>query len=169
MSVKEDIKRSKAFLQYKRILKSIQEELDVVKLADEAKALHSGRKSRFLDRRNLDPKTLVEANLQDVANRSRLVEIIVQLNEHASNLETTVKAVRRHLLFEYGDRTGIGAVRARSAYFDRYFREGEQFLAEVDNLLKSIDHYIKDIDQTGFALKRSVDILQLIYKPERSL
>lgn len=163
------IRESKVFKRYQRILRDIVSSLDIGKIKAETRMMHAGRKSRSLNIKKLNPKDLVEANLTDVSCRSRFVEIRVSLTDSVESLKKTVKAVKRHIFVEYSDNIPYKTRADKLMYFDRFFREAEDLLSELDHLVESLDFYVKDIDQAGFALKNAANMLEMIYTRERSI
>lgn len=159
------IRKNKAYRKYLLFLDRV-ERLDVRSLMSEAKGLHAGRTSRTLYTASINPKSLSEAVLKDVAFRSRLVELRVQLADVRDRLSSFIKAVSKYLNHRYGDKLGLRSQASRKIYFDTILREGVGKLDDLDSALSILDFYIKDIDQTGFGLKNAVAVLQLIYKPE---
>jgi hypothetical protein len=168
-SLKEQVIANKAFKKYKRILNAVVAQFNPVEVEKEAKTMHAGRLVRSLDPKKMNPRTLIEANVREISYRSRFVEIRVSMTSHRTHLGQVITAVRRYLVSEYGSESGIKTISERKQYFDRYFREGEQIVAEIDYLLDMLDRFVQDIDQAGFALKRTQDLIEMIYVREKSI
>ena len=169
VSIADTIRSSTPFKKYESILDLILKQFDAHALFEEAKALHAGRKSRNLKVKNIAPMTLAEANLQDVSHRARLVEVRVSITEHASSLATAIKAAKRATLIRYSPDIDVSGVTAKRLYVERFFKEGEAYLAEMNMIMDSLDHFIKDIDQAGYAMKNTVALLNMVYRPENKI
>lgn len=168
-TLSEAVKGTPQYKQYRRILKTVMESVDLAALEKEAKTLHQSRPSRHLTPKQISPRVLTEAHMRDIANRARLVEIRVSLAEHQAQLELCVRTVRGFLTIEFGDASPATNRDDRRAYFDRYFRNGIAFLDEVNRIIAMLDLFIKDLDQCGFSMRNLVTLLQMIYTPERSV
>jgi Fe-S cluster assembly scaffold protein SufB len=162
--VKAKLKEDKIFKQYRNLVSHIAESVNTDDIEAEAKRLHSGRKSRALTGTSPGPNALTDASLQDSANRSRLTQIRVDLTKQEALLSEAIDAIRTHVSITYrNDLPEIGTKGERLAYVNQFLRKGVNLRVKLSVLMSIIDLYIKDIDQTGFALKNAVHILELVY------
>lgn len=161
--LKEALKEDTKFKQYRNIIKHIEKSYDFEELKSEARRLHEGRKSRTLSRvPNAD--ALYEATLQDASNRARLSRIMAQCVEQEGVVDDALDAIRAHLSITYSD--SIPALKTkgeRVAYLNKYLRSGVKMKSQLKTLMKVLEIYMKDIDQMGFALTNSREILKMIY------
>jgi hypothetical protein len=159
-ALKEDAK----FKQYRRIVKEIERSVDIEKLTTEVNRLHAGRKSRNLHGRAPSGESLQEASLQDSSNRSRMAEIRVETFRQQSMLEEALAAIKRHVMNEYRDAfSGLRTKGERLAYVEQYLNRGISLNAKLENFMERIDFLIRDIDQTGFALRNAINVLEIVY------
>ena len=162
--IKSKLKEYKVFKQYRNLVAHIASTINLDEIDSEAKRLHSGRKSRALTGTSPGPNALTDASLQDSANRSRLTQIRVDLTKQEALLSAAIDAIRTHVSITYrNDLPEIGTKGERAAYLNQFLRKGVNLRVQLAVLMSIIDFYIKDIDQTGFALKNAVHILELVY------
>jgi hypothetical protein len=167
--LKEEILESKTYRKFKKVVSAIRDQFDPGKIDAEIKSLHSGRLTRSMgSATKINPKQMIDAVIREVANRSRLVEIRVNLVEQKVNLEKAIKAIRNYFLSEF-QVPGLKYKTDRVAYFSRFYREAQFLLDEIDRLIDSCDHFVKDIDQTGFGTRLIKECLDMIYVKERSI
>jgi hypothetical protein len=167
----EDIRKDETYLRFKKVYATTSKHLDVEKATQEALALHTGRTSRMLvgaDR--YSAKKLIDASYNDLRARSRLVEIRVTNDKHASYLEEAMSMTKKYIRTEYADDLReFGTVADRQAFVDRMFKTPAQTLEEVKQLISMLDTLIKDIDQANFQLKSVVACLQLLTEKKGSV
>jgi hypothetical protein len=161
--LRDALREDKTFAKYRRIVKMVREALDLEALEQEVMRLHVGRESRTLDGTVPSPDKVYAANQQDAKYRSRMAEIRVQLFKQSGALAKATKEVRLYLADEYGSYVSGRTVAERNTYFNRYMNTAIALTEDIDNLMERIDFLIKDIDQMGFTLRRSIDVLELIY------
>lgn len=162
--LKMSLLKDDTFKRYRQIVKTIKDKIDLEELEDEMMRLHSGRISRTLYGTTPSGDKLQSASLQDSSNRSRLAEIQVRVTKQADILHIAMDATRIYLAGEFRDYVDdLKTKGERTAFFDGYLKNGVVLLAKMRSFSNRIDIIVKDIDQTGFSLKRSVDILELIY------
>lgn len=160
----DDLKEDAKFKQYKRIVKEIERSVDIEKLTTEINRLHSGRKSRNLHGKSPTGDSLMEASLQDSSNRSRMAEIRVEAFRQQSMLEEAIAAVKRHLMNEYRESfSGLRTKGERLGYVEQFLTRGLRLNANLENFMERVDFLIKDIDQTGFSLRNSINVLEIVY------
>jgi hypothetical protein len=159
------LKADDKFKQYRRIVKTIKESIDLDKLDTELRNLHAGRSSRRLYGKTPSADALINASLQDSSNRSRMAEIRVEVTRQLGILEVATSTIKKHILNEFREHTvGLRTKGERVAFADQYLVRGLQFQDQLSNFTTRADFLIKDIDQTGFALRNALQCLELIYQ-----
>jgi hypothetical protein len=165
MGVKQEIRESKDFKKFKKIVANVQAKLNVEKDANEARSLHAGRTSRKLygDKR-YSPKAILDAAMNDMAARSRLVELRVQTTNQIDVLGDACKAMRNSISTNFGEtvKKRFTTVGDRGAFYDTMISDALEIQAEGEALIKMLDNLIADIDKSSFALKHVVDCLSLL-------
>ncbi len=160
----EDLKDTDDYLRYRRIIKRLAEETDLIKTAEEIGRLHSGRKSRSLFGSELSADKIIEANLQDTSYRSRLVEIRIDLAKILSLATTTLDTVKSKVYQTYTEDLKVFKTKGeRMSYVESFLTLGTMFTKRVEDLSDQLDLVIKDIDQTSFTYKNAIQILEIIY------
>jgi hypothetical protein len=164
MSFKETLKTDERYKSYRRIVKNVQQSINIEKLRAELLRLHAGRKSRtlFLSRPGVD--TVNEANLQDSAYRSRMAEIYVETEYQLGLLDEAIDKIRKHILHEYHDSVeGLRTKGERVSFADQYITGGLALKHALKRLISTADVLIKDIDQTGYSFKNTLKSLEILY------
>jgi len=164
MGLLADIREDAQYKSFKKIFAVVQERVDVETSFKEVMGLHASRLSRSLSgSKRYSPQTLIDANLKDLANRARMVEIRVKNDKQLSHLREAMAAMKRHIRTEYAeDLREFSTEGQRTAFTDRVLKSANEFLAEGESLLSTIDMLIKDVDQAGFSMRNNVELLKLL-------
>lgn len=162
--LQEQLKSDDTFQRYRSILRTVRGTLDLEKQLKEASYLHKRRKSRKLFELRVSPIKLQEAILEDMSNRSRLVEIKVLLLDQQELLSTAIGLGKKHVRATYASLLSTyGTTKeAHMLVVEKVFSAGLKTLAEIDNAVAILDLLIKDIDQAGFGLRNSVDVMRML-------
>jgi hypothetical protein len=165
MGLKQDIRESKDYKKFQKIVQNIQARLHIDKDQEEALSLHAGRTSRKLygDKR-YSPKSLVDANLNDAAARARLVEIRVRCSIQIDTLHDACKAMKASMLTNFSDdiKKRFSTVGDRTAFMETMIASAIEVEAEGQALIKLLDTLIQDIDKCSYHLRGVTDALQLL-------
>lgn len=127
------LKAAKADSQYKRyrrILKQVQERVDIEATKKEALSLHATRTSRNLVGKNAySTKRLLDAIAKDLSYRARLVEMRQQHSAQISLLSEAIKALHGFLGTTYRDyMRGFTNQQARSDALSTVTDRGETWI-----------------------------------------
>lgn len=135
------------------------------KVLKEAEHLHLERKSRNLYKITMAPTPLYQADMQDLSNRARLVELKTGILRMIGVINAAVKSVKTHVstkyqseLKEYGS-----TITERNRIVDRVVSDAIQASADMASVVDILDVYIKDLDQAGYGLRRAIDALELAH------
>jgi len=165
MGIKQDIRESQDFRKFKKIVAQVESRLNVEKDYEEAQALHSGRTSRKLygDKR-YSGKSIIEASSNDMAARSRLVEIRVKASRQIDVLHDACKAMKHSMLTNFSDEINkrFTTVGARTAFAETMIARALEIQTEGAGLIKVLDSLIEDIDKSGYHLSNMADVLKLL-------
>lgn len=132
----------------------------------EALRLHKTRELRLLKRGNRASK-LGDASLQDQATRSRLVEIAITVLDKRNGLEKAIHGTYKHIEAHYSSMLfakGCKLKTEQKAVIESALSTARGKLEQMDTLIEIVDRIIEDCDQGGFALKRSLDALDIATK-----
>jgi hypothetical protein len=163
--LRDSIRSCKPYKRYKRILREIESKFDPETIKTGAKNMHSARLSRTIDPKKMSPKMLIEAHARDIQYRARYVELLVSLESHKTDLNPLVLAVKKYLMSEF-PLEGAKYKNEKQAYFDRYFRDADQLVAEVDHLIKMLLWFIEDIDKSSYRMRDLVKLVEMVYSKE---
>jgi hypothetical protein len=138
--------------------------LDSTALMDEVATLHTSRKTRILRRNhvlNRGRNKLLDALLQNQAYRSRIAEIRGKAYRVSMTIEEHMDAINEYLLATYPKtlKKHFSTVGARQAFINSLLEIGKRRLKELNTVDGYCEMIINDIDQTGWALKHVIDVL----------
>lgn len=151
------------YARFLRIRDTAMSAINIPDLLKEAEFLHANRKSRTLSSAKMSPNAVQAALVNDMANRSRLVELRAALMKTNELLSTALLGIRRHIRVSYKDALkDMASTQAdRNHVLDKILGKSVKYKAQLDHAEDLIDLYIKDVDQTAFGLRNAVEILKL--------
>lgn len=164
MSLIKEIRNDPVYKKFKAILEVTMKKMNVDEDHKEIMARHSSRTARSLRKgERYSPHKLIDANMQEMSIRSRLVEIRIKNSKPLKHLREAMEAMRRHIVTEYVDELSDYKTEGqRKALADRVMKTANEFIAQAEDLLDAIDLILKDIDQTSHSLRHSVELLKLL-------
>ncbi len=164
MGILKDIRANPEYKKFKAIVLLVQEKLNIDRDRNEALSMHAGRTSRRLHgTKQYSPKSLIDASLNDLACRSRLVEVRVQCSIQIDLLHDAVKAMKHYISTEYNDEMkAYKTVAQRTAFLDRVVAASLVIESEGKALIKLLDDLINDIDKASYHLRLMIDALKLL-------
>lgn len=164
VDVKAVLKQDENFKKYRRIVKVINESIDMEALETEMKRLHAGRSSRLLYGAMPTAEKLIKASLQDGSNRSRMAEIRMELTRQLSLLQSATSTMQKYILNEFRQHTAhLKTKGERMSYADQYIARGVALMTKIEDMIARCDFMIKDCDQMGFSLKTTMAALEIFY------
>ena len=158
------IRQDPNYRKFMRIVENVRGKVDLEANRKEALGLHASRVSRSLyGSKKYSPTALLDAAMQDLSFRSRMVELRVKLDAHIATLEEAVEAMRRHISTEYSEELrDFSTADQRKSFVNRVIKESNKFLVEGQALIGSLDFLIKDLDQSGHSMRHAVDCLKVL-------
>lgn len=167
-------KQDEKYRTLKRLLKAGAFNIDVSARLEELKSLLATRKARSLTYKEVvssTQKALVTAALDNMATRSRVVEVKVQCTEISSTLDDHLGRMVKHLKATYQSQlkaSGFKTVQAQDDAVKHLLQDAYTLLRSVERIIKIADILINDIDQTGFSLTLVKNVLEVSTRPERN-
>lgn len=158
------IRNDAQYIKFKKIVRETREKLKIDTDRSEAMMLLSGRTSRTIHgKQQFSGKALLEAMSNDMAARSRLVEIRIRAKVHLDTLTDACQALKDHVLTEYTEDMRIfNNAEARNAFVSRVQGTAKQTVTETAALIDMLDQITTDIDKASFHLSRMTEIILLI-------
>jgi hypothetical protein len=155
------IRNDAEYTKFKKIVRTVREKLQTDADRSEALMLLSGRTSRTIHgKRQFSGKALLEAMSNDMAARSRLVEIRIRAKVHLDTLTDACQALKDHVLTEYAEDMRIfNNSEARNAFVSRVQGTAKQTMTEAAALIDMLDQITTDIDKASFHLTRMTEII----------
>lgn len=152
------------YQKFRNIVRTVQSTTHIDKTLKEAEFLHASRKARSLHAHRLSPNALQEAILNELGNRSRLVELRTLMSRQYELLVTSIETIRRHVRVRYSEDVGaLAKVQAdKSRVVDQLLATPIKMKSELASAFDIMDMYIKDIDSASYALRNNVDLLKMI-------
>jgi len=166
MSIRSDVRKDEKVVKLRRIVSGIQNMVNLTALHDELESLHSGRKVRHLKVSGLSSKSVIDAVLQDQSYRSRVTEIVVQSLRHSNNLSEAYDATLDHLIQAYDNRLDIRTKSERQSYLKSFIAPANKLLADLNTVVSLAEYIVEDIDKAGYALKNTIQALEISSKRE---
>ena len=161
----KSVRSGDTYTQFKKVVETVKNRADVEGGTKEALSLHATRLSRGIRGKDrYSPMLIVDACLQDLSIRARLVEIRVKNDLQFATLKEAIDSMRRHITTEYNDelKEEFSTAEQRRAFVDRVVKNAKAYLAEGEAFVSMVDAIIKDIDQAGYQIKAIVECLKLL-------
>jgi hypothetical protein len=144
-----------------RVLKAV----DVKALSQEIEDIQKSRSERSLKSRSFSTRKVIDHNLEDQAQRSRVAFILVSTKRVHSELDFAVDTFvdwvmttfKRDLSGSYNDRYAAAA---------RFCLRQRTFLSRLSGLIDLCDEVIKDIEASGWRYKNVLTALEIESRPE---
>jgi hypothetical protein len=158
------IRADPKYKKFKLVVQRASERLKIENDRNEALALHLARTSGTLyGKKQYSARSLLEAEANDMAARSRWVHIRVQASIHLNLLDEACDAIKRHIFTQYYDELrGFSNEQQRKALVERVQGVAMDLITDGKSLLEMLDQLIKDVDQSNFSMGRMVDLLELV-------
>lgn len=169
MGLIADIRDTHEYKTFKKIVSKCEAAINLEQDRSEALALHSGRSSRTLHgRKAYQARALVDASLNDLSCRARLVEIRVRWSMQIDVLDAAVKAIKHFIDTEYNTRMkkAFTTVGDRKAFVERVIKAALTVQSEGAAFLKVLDTLIGDCDKASFHLRTMQEGLTLMMSPK---
>jgi hypothetical protein len=127
-------------------------------------SLHASRSSRSIrDKKQYSPKHLIEAVSQDMAFRSRFVEMRVRCHLTTSQLDDAIAAISGFIATEFSDELKqFRTVGDRGAFINRVIAKAREVQSDGYATVELLDTLIKDIDASSHQLRQIVECLKLL-------
>jgi hypothetical protein len=158
------VRNDPEYIKFKKIIRTTRDKLRLVEDRDEAMMMLSGRTSRTIyGKKQFSGKSLMEAMANDMAARSRLVEMRLRVKVHLDVLSDACQALKDHVLTEYAeDMKLFSNAESRNAFVSRVQGTAKQTVTETGSLIDVFDQIIVDIDKASFHLSGLKEIILFI-------
>ena len=140
-------------------------------LIDEMKALHAKRWERRAARegRRLIEKSqsiLIDMVMRNQSYRSRCAAIKMDIYVVFLEVESYISSIVKYVIAEHGgivsDLTGGSRTKSdREGFVESLFEKELKFKMRLATVLKIADILIEDLDQAGWAVQRTTNVLQI--------
>lgn len=166
-ALEELIEAVRADAEYKKFKLIVKEKRTLLKIErdrNEALALLAGRSSRSIHgNKQFSPKVMLDATSNDMAARSRLVEIRVKAKVHLDTLEDACKAIKSHVMTEYSEEMRQFAnAEARTAFLDRVLGTTRALTTEATALVDMLDQIVLDIDRASYHMSNMTSMIVML-------
>ncbi len=164
MGILKDIRGNPEYKKFKKIVTLVQERINIDRDQAEALAMHAGRTSRRLHgNKQYSPKALIDASLNDLSCRARLVEVRVQCSIQIDLLHDALKAIKHYITTEYHDEMkAFKTVGQRTAFVERVVASALVIESDGKAFIKLLDDLINDVDKASYHLRLMIDALKLL-------
>ena len=155
-----------AWLRYIGILGKVRN-TNTNELRKEVVRLHQNRGSRTLMlKSHINAEHLMRAHLEDMAYRSRLVEINIVVSKMFRRLEVTLGAITNHLVSNYSaylKETTVHRTKGDiNTFVEALLEDGWAEHGALESTLDVCKQIIDDIDKGGWSLRNMVELLKIV-------
>lgn len=164
--LKRVLKTSEDYRAYRNVVKRIKQLADFDNLASEMEHMHKQRKSREMHLKAPTVDRIIKCAAQNASYRSRVVEIMVNVQKAQRTLASAIERIDNYILSEYKQYIDGRSVAERKAVTKNLLSSGYYQLADFDRIVEMCKTFIDDIDQNSWTLKHMLDGLQLLYTRE---
>lgn len=163
-SLINEIRGTDEYKKFKKIVAKCLSLINVERDRTEALSMHSGRTSRMLyGQKRYSPKALIDASLNDLACRSRMVEMRVQISVQIDLLHDAIKSMKHYISTQFvAELKHFGTVDVRAAFAERVLKAALAVQSEGQALIKLLDDLINDCDKSSFHLRTMMEALKLL-------
>jgi len=167
MPLNDVLRRDSRVRQLRKMLKNGGYSLNTVDLLRELEGIHSTRLTRRLTVREVTQRfqtRFMRAVLQNQANRSRVVEIKLRCFRTNARLEQHIEALTKYLLATYAEqlRRAASTKAERENIVQSVFSKAVELQQEIRQVMDMSSLVIDDIDQTGWALKNLITMVEIM-------
>lgn len=165
MSIRSEISQDESYQRLKRIIQH-SSNISVPSLLDEIETLHLGRNSRSFSLKGMDSFKLIEAIMQDQSYRSRITEIMFSALRHVNMMEIAYNSAFELLLSKYSERLPFRTKGEREGFIKSCINPARKRIDEIYSVVTLATYIIEDIDKAGYALKNTIQALEMSTKRE---
>ena len=165
LSIATEIRQHPSYIKLKRIIPAVAH-ISVPTVLEEIETLHMGRSTRTLSLKSMSNMTIVEAILQDQSYRSRITEIMFVALKTTNMLELAYTSTLDSLMSAYGDRLSQKTKGEREGYIKSFINPARKRIDEIYTIVSLAEYIIEDIDKASYALKNTIQALELTTKRE---
>jgi len=162
--LKNELRENEEFVRFKSIAQMAAASINYDTTYEEINRLHETRltKSLYLSRIPT-PDQLMEAVLMDSAYRSRLVTVMINIKKTTQNLDLATNNITDFVMSEYEQILSPMKTKGeRLAVVTTLLSKVRDLLAKQNSLMEFCEWMIADIDKSSFAIKNSIETLNLI-------
>lgn len=163
--LKKLLKDDSEYKTFKLIVKKCGVLADFDNLTKEMETMHMSRKSRLLHLKTPSVDKLISASGQATAFRSRIVEIMVNVQKAQRTLDSAIKRMEAHIMTKYKQNL-VGTVNERKLQVNNALEESYSKLSDFDRIVDMCKEFIADIESFNWTAKLHMQGLELIYTRE---
>lgn len=167
--IKNLLRKDDSYKKFKQISEYCESLAEFDNLVKEMENMHSARKSRNLYLKTPKIDKLIEASTQGSSFRSRYVEIMLSVMKAQRTLEAAIKRIEYHILVNYKEQFGARSQADKKAIVSDILQKDFYKLADYNRIIEMAQASINDIDQSQWAIKHSLDALNILYTRESIL
>lgn len=170
--LKRVIRRDKRFKRLKELFETApQYNIAVSDFEREIEVTFRSRKMRDLRNKRADGtfvQEIIDTLMEDQAFRGRLTEIATACVRCNKSLSGAMEKMHDYLLIEYhAQLVSVYSTKAeRERFVSNTMREFDGYIKKVSVLHEQVNLMMVDIDKAGFALKNTIEAIQLLSKSE---
>ena len=139
---------------------------DFDNLTKEMEVMHKARHSRNLATKTPSVDKLIKAAAQASAYRSRVVEIMVNVQKAQRTLSSAIERMEAHILTNYKMHITGRSINDRKLEVKNVLDKAYSKLSDFDRIVDMCKEFIADIESFGWMARLQMQGLDLIYTRE---
>jgi hypothetical protein len=164
--LKKLLKDDSEYKTFKLIVKKCGVLADFDNLTKEMETMHMSRKSRLLHLKTPSVDKLISASGQATAFRSRIVEIMVNVQKAQRTLDSAIQRMEAHIMTKYKQNLVGRAVNDRKLEVKNALDSAYSKLSDFDRIVDMCKEFIADIESFNWTAKLHMQGLELVYTRE---
>lgn len=164
--LKKLLKEDSEYKTFKLIVKKCGLLADFDNLTKEMEIMHKARKSRELHMKNPSVDKVMKAAAQASAYRSRIVEIMVNVQKAQRTLSSAIERMEAHILTNYKIHIQGRSIADRKLEVKNVLDTAHKKLSDFDRIVDMCKEFIADIESFVWVAKLQMQGLDLIYNRE---
>ena len=154
------------WVRYSRIV-DMARSINTNQMLKEVTRMHQSRSSRRLMLKDhITADALIKANLEEMSYRSTLVDINVKASKLHRKLSIALDATTNHITANYfaylKETAGLRAKTDVITFVEALLSDGWDYHSRLDYVMDVCKQVIGDIDQAGWSMNRSVELMRIV-------
>lgn len=165
-NLKKILKNDSEYQKFKLIVNKCDLLADFDNLTKEMEIMHKARKSRDLATKSPNVDKVLKAAAQASAYRSRIVEIMVNVQKAQRTLSSAIERMEAYILTKYRANIVGRSIADRKLEIKSILNTSHKKLDDFDRIVDMCKEFVQDIESFIWVAKLHIQGLELIYMRE---